>query len=272
MSLYGPGEVRSLGAQTDLTILAGQGARITPREGYLAVATEKNPGYYWGNFLHFREAPRAGDLARWEQLFRHEFRFQPGVLHTAFSWDGDAPGEVAPFTSAGYDHDPGTVLTLGELRRPERAAQGLSVRELRGDAGWEGMISNQIACRPDGFELGPYELFKRRQATAYRALAERGAGDWWGAFLGDELVADCGLFFTGSLGRFQSVGTHPAWRRRGICAALIHEVSRRGLARGHTLVMVAGTDEPAERIYRSVGYVPTERQHGVCRRPSNPRL
>jgi ribosomal protein S18 acetylase RimI-like enzyme len=268
--MFAPEQLRSLGGRTDLAIFAGLGTRFEPREGYFVGATPGNPGFFYGNFLCFPGPPQPGDLPHWESLFRHEFRLAPDVRHFTFLWDEGGEGELAPFRAAGYTYDPGSVHTLGELVLPTRAYAGLEVRALAGDGDWEAMIANQVACRSEGFELEPYLRFKRRQAASYRAMAERGQGAWWGGFVHGRLVADCGLYEFGEVGRFQNVGTHPDFRRRGICAALVHEVSRRAIERDprRTLVMVAGSGEPAERVYRSVGFVLREQTYALWKPPA----
>jgi ribosomal protein S18 acetylase RimI-like enzyme len=83
------------------------------------------------------------------------------------------------------------------------------------------------------------------------------------------LAADCGLVHDGAMGRFQFVGTQPAWRRRGLCRALVHHVCRHafdtlGLQR---LVMCADPHDVAIGIYRSVGFVQVELHWCLQRRP-----
>jgi predicted GNAT family acetyltransferase len=83
-----------------------------------------------------------------------------------------------------------------------------------------------------------------------------GVAQWFGLWCDGVLAADCGLVRDGALGRFQYVGTHPAWRRRGLCSALVHAVSTWGFAhwRLQTITMVADPDDVAIGIYRSLGY------------------
>lgn len=265
-------QARSLGFRTDVAILTANGSRVTEHDGYLRIETPDNPGFFWGNYLYFARSPRSGDLERWEEKFRHEFRLSPGVQHRVFSWDTEEPGDTDQFVGAGYTLDTATVLALesGGLAEPAAGVPGLEVRPLSGDEEWEAMIRNQIACRLDGFSLAEYEPFKRRQAAGWRRLAEQGHGDWYGSFLGGRLVAECGLYFFGGLGRFQAVGTAPEFRRRGICAAMIRSICDRAFARHPraTLVMVAASEEPAERIYRRVGFLPRETSYGLCKQPA----
>jgi GNAT superfamily N-acetyltransferase len=49
---------------------------------------------------------------------------------------------------------------------------------------------------------------------------------------------------------------HPAFRRRGIAAALMREVEARALAMGRTLLVLdTHSDSPAETLYEGLGYV-----------------
>jgi predicted GNAT family acetyltransferase len=99
----------------------------------------------------------------------------------------------------------------------------------------------------------------------YRRMGQAGLGEWFGAFLDGRLVADLGVFTDGSVGRFQSVGTHPGYRRRGICGTLVHQASRHAFERigVETLVMVADEHYFAAKIYESVGFQRTEKQVGL---------
>lgn len=110
-----------------------------------------------------------------------------------------------------------------------------------------------------------YRAFKERQMARYRGMVRAGLGHWFGAFLEGRLVADLGVFRDGELGRFQSVGTHPNFRRRGICGTLVYRAASYAYeAMGiRTLVMVADEHYHAARIYESVGFRPTEKQRGL---------
>jgi ribosomal protein S18 acetylase RimI-like enzyme len=71
------------------------------------------------------------------------------------------------------------------------------------------------------------------------------------------------LFAVGSgLARFQNVETHPGFRRRGFASAVIHHAAQHALRDPgvRTLVIVADPDDHAIRLYRTLGFVDTERQ------------
>ena len=105
--------------------------------------------------------------------------------------------------------------------------------------------------------------FVTRRANSNRALVAAGHGRWFGAFLGDTLVAQMGLVAAApGLARFQSVETHPKHRGRGLAGTLAHHVSAYGFAelQAKTLVIVADPDYLAIRIYRAIGFTNSEVQ------------
>lgn len=245
--------------------------QVLDRGDYLVIRTPANPGFMWGNFLLFREAPRSGDFDRWRRLFRAEIGEPLGVKHETFGWDGTAgePGVLAPFLAAGFEFDRGAVLATARLAPPARMNAEVEVRPLVSDSDWQQAIANQIACRGDGFPQAEYERFKRNQFQRYRAMAEAGLGWWFGAFLQTRLVGDLGLFCNDGLARYQNVGTHPDYRRRGVAARLLFEAAR--YAERHAgvgrLVIVAEADSPTERLYMSLGFKRIERQCGLEKLP-----
>jgi ribosomal protein S18 acetylase RimI-like enzyme len=252
--------IRRLDLKTDL-MFARFDSELRDQGAYVVVRTPANPTFHWGNFLIFPSAPMRDDAARWNDSFLREFGHYPTLSHRAYSWDAGrvAPEVEAEFAARGVKLELNRVLTLStieELVRPAKFALDVDVRALRSDEDWKAAIENQIACRSEGFRREEYEPFKRRQFARYRKMVEAGRGQWFAAFAGGRLVADLGLFREDGVGRFQSVGTHPEFRRRGICGRLVHDVARIGLAEWNleTLVMVAADDYHAARVYESVGF------------------
>ena len=262
----------SLGWRTDL-IFPRFDAQVIERPGYLLVRTPHNPNFWWGNFLLFDHAPAEGEAAQWLAHFEAEIAaLQPGSRHIAFGVDAEQPFEMpAELLHAGFTRHSGTVLTLRReaLRSPGAGLPDgfrFGVLDLPKQAG--AAIELQVAS--DAGEHGPaagYRAFRERQMARYGAMQNAGLGHWFGVFAqaagadrSEALVADCGLFRDGSsanvLGRFQFVSTHPAWRRRGLCRALIHAVCRHGFdVMGlDTLVIVADRDDVAIGLYESVGF------------------
>ncbi|MNS71765.1 Acetyltransferase (GNAT) family protein [compost metagenome] len=274
LSVLPAGWGRSLGLLTELAVL-WPASRIEDRGDHLVIRTPGQPGYYWGNFLAFRDPPGPDAHRTWPRHFEAAFGHDPAIRHMTFAWDDPAGalGELSALEAAGFAGELGVVLTASRTSLPRPATPGLVVRPLESDADWEAATLNQVACRSDGFELEAYTRFKRARMATYREMARAGRGAWFGAFLDGTLVGELGLFTIGGVARYQSVGTHPDYRRRGVCATLVHAAADH--ARAHwgvaRLVIVAEPGEDAERVYRSVGFEPTERFAGLCRRPEAER-
>ncbi|MBI3557309.1 MAG: GNAT family N-acetyltransferase [Deltaproteobacteria bacterium] len=262
-------KIQSLGYRTDIMFARFDGT-ITDHGEYVVVATPANPGFHWGNFLLFPRPPVPGDQDLWPNLFRKEFARDPLVKHIALGWDTTSPmRESELFVSQGFEAHTSVVLTSELPRMPEKFDREVSVRPLRTDSEWEAATQLQIDVREPIFKLENYSAFKRAQMARYRRMSEQGKGHWFGAYLGSRLVGDLGLYVEGPVGRFQNVGTHPDFRRRGICGRLVYEAAMLGLhvMGAKTLVMVADETYHAARIYEAAGFRPTERQAGVSLRP-----
>jgi RimJ/RimL family protein N-acetyltransferase len=258
----------SLGWRTDL-IFARFDGEVTDCGNHVRVRTPSNPTFWWGNFLLFQHAPGAGDLERWMALFDAEIASrQPASSHRAFGVDVRERLVLPPdFAAAGFVLSEATVLTLtrGQLRAPPKALpDGMAFRVLDLPRDSAAVVDKQVAVDSTRYDPAGYRVFAERQMARYAAMQRAGLGHWFGlvAQAGGRpvLAASCGLFRDAArgdgLGRFQYVSTHPAWRRRGLCTALVHAACRHGFeAMGlRTLVMMADPDEVAIGIYESLGY------------------
>jgi ribosomal protein S18 acetylase RimI-like enzyme len=253
--------IKSLGYRTDLFFPQFDGHLIN-RGDHLVVLTPSNPTYHWGNFLLFAQPPGQGDFERWKTIFEREFRTQPDTHHMAFGWDtitGEI-GEVEPFIKNGFNLNRSVVLSTQHVHSPPKLNQQVVIRPIAQDWEWDQALDNQIACRETMFSLAGYTIFKQQQMVRYRNMVSAGWGQWFGAFLDNRLVADLGLFCRDGIGRYQSVGTHPDFRRRGICGTLVYQAANYGFEHlgAQTLVMIAAENYHAAKIYESVGFTPTE--------------
>jgi GNAT superfamily N-acetyltransferase len=259
-------QIQSLGYRTDLIFPKFDG-QILDRGSYLVILTPTNPTFYWGNFLLFPNPPGSGDLENWKAIFSREIRPQVKSEHFAFGWDTTTGelGQVQPFLDEGFNINQSLVLATRQVKIPPKYNQEVVIRPLSETWEWEQATQNQIACRPPGHSLEDYQVFKRDQMQRYRQMSHAGLGLWFGAFLGEQLVAELGVFTSGKLGRFQQVGTHPAYRRQGICGALVYQASQYALERMkiETLVMVADENYHAAKIYESIGFESKEHQVGL---------
>lgn len=261
-------DLKSLGYRTDLIFSAFDG-EIIDRGDYLVIRTPSNPGFYWGNYLLFSNPPQEGDLIRWQTLFAKEIGTPPQTSHLTFGWDciNHEQGVIAPFIDNGYQVEKASVLTAQTLSSLPQPVPGLTVRPLRVDEDWEQSLENQMACREPEFTEANFRVFKQRQIDRYRAMTRAGKGAWFGAFIDDRLVADLGVFTDNRLGRYQSVQTHPEFRRQGIARSLVVEsglyaFENFGIER---LVIVADADSSAERLYKTCGFEFAEHQIGIIK-------
>jgi RimJ/RimL family protein N-acetyltransferase len=251
---------------------------VIARDDCMVVRTPANPGFWWGNFLLFDQAPQPGDAARWCARFDAEIAgLQPESRHVAFGVDTAQPVELPPdFARLGFTLGASTVLTMqrAQLRHPRAAPdpaqfriEALALPEQAAQA-----VALQVATDDGAHQpVAEYRLFRERQMARYGAMERAGLGRWFGVFTHDgELVADCGLFTYGRLGRFQHVSTHPRWRRRGLCTALIHSVCSHGFETMglDTLVIVADPDDVAIGLYESVGFLRGARTWQLERAPA----
>ena len=264
----------SLGWRTDL-IFARFDGQVTDRGNHLLVRTPGNPTFWWGNFLLFQHGPGAGDLERWMALFDEEIATrQPASRHRTFGIDTRERLALPPdFAAAGFMLNEATVLTLAreQLRAPSKALpEGFEFHILDLPRDSAAVVDKQVAVDEMRYEPVGYRVFAERQMERYAAMQRAGLGHWFGLVTRIDgrpvLAASCGLFrdparagaadAAAPLGRFQYVSTHPAWRRRGLCSALVHAVCRHGFSGMdlRTLVMVADPDDVAIDIYESLGF------------------
>jgi ribosomal protein S18 acetylase RimI-like enzyme len=252
--------VRSLGFRTDLVLRRLAGATVEPREGYLVVRTPQNPGFYWGNFLLVPAPPGAGDAERWLAQFEAEF---PAARHVAIGVDGTDGelGAAESFVTAGLSASVSTVLTADRLEAPGAAFDAARLRPLDSDEDWEQAVRLRLDI--DGPTDEAERTFVVRRAAEMRSLVEAGHGVYVGAFVDGVMRSGLGLFATGDgVGRYQTVETHPEFRRRGLARSLVTfaaDLGRQsyGIER---VVIVADPDDVAVRLYRRLGFTDLERQ------------
>ncbi|MBO0836728.1 MAG: GNAT family N-acetyltransferase [Actinobacteria bacterium] len=257
-------DIRSLGYRTDLMIRVLEGSHVEDRGDYLAIRSPRNPDFWWGNFLLL--APQ-GEAARWVATFATEF---PAARHIALGIDVTEIGavDVGEYLAEGLRLERSAVLTAHELTQPPRPFSAAMYRQLAGDEDWRRAAKLRAAAYAD--EAGGDIGFIEGRIAVERAITEAGHGAWFGAFVEGELVAQLGLVSDGSgVARYQSVETHPQWRRRGLAGTLVWRAGKHGLdvLGASTLVIVADPQDDGIRVYRSVGFTDAETQIGFERQP-----
>lgn len=261
--------LRCLGLQTDIDVLGDRAELVELAAGRArAVRAPSMPRYHWGNFLVYQRAPEPGDLAQREADFDAAFADLPEVQHCTFAWDDPVgpDGAIAQFTDVGYEYEPGLVLTTREPAVPPRFDGSLDVRLVETDVDWDAVRVGSVACRDgEGDSEADDSAFLRSREAHRRELVARGTLRWLAAWVDGHVAGNLGIHVVDGRGRFQAVETHPEFRRRGICATLVHADARMAIDEldARDLVIVAIDGEPAARIYESVGFVPTERWAGL---------
>jgi ribosomal protein S18 acetylase RimI-like enzyme len=268
--------VRSLVLATDIDVLPVDRCVIA-RDGYVVVRSPRNPNHYFGNMLAFDGPPGPGDGAAWEELFEREFADDPRIRHRAFVWDrtdGELGAAEREFVARNYQLDllVGLITTPHELRRHARENREVTIASLdpAGDRGrWEQVYEVQVAARDAIHEEVAYRAFCRRRLDELRETIMAGRGAWYVACAGDEVLGSCGVIVTDGRGRFQTVDTAAAHRRRGICSRLVVAAGQDAAARfgAKRLVIAADPGYHALGLYESLGFQAIERGAAVYRLP-----
>jgi ribosomal protein S18 acetylase RimI-like enzyme len=259
-------EIRSLGYRTDLMVRRLAGSSVTDRGRCVLVRTPDNPGFHWGNFLLWPGPPGRGDLEEWIAAFAEEF---PDTTHVTLGIDGtEIPERHDPPSSIGLEADLSVVMTA--VRPPEAGVVlgAPTVRPLRSEDDWSQELL--LRCVLDGEEEQPlppgHHDFLERSTREARRMVHEGHAEYLGAFIGERLCAVVGVASDGQgVARYQNVGTHPEFRRRGFASLLLARVGSVALDDfgARQLVIVADQDGPAAGLYRSLGFVPVEGQWGL---------
>lgn len=273
-----------LGFRSELIFHRADGDVVDLRaaHGCRLIRTPSNPSFFWGNYLLFDRAPRSGDAGRWEQLFEQLIaRLQPESTHRAFGWIEDAPGDVDQFLAVGYRRNDAVVMQSKQIPDVPVPTIDATIRPLalhgdEAECDWEALMGLYMATRSEEFDAESYRPYAQRSVERWRALANAGQGNWFGAFASDDggrprLAAALGLYAERDpedgerIARFQSVMTAESDRRRGLCRALI-ATAMRNVSAAHAVdrfIIVAAAGEMPERLYASVGFTVAGMQRGV---------
>jgi len=260
--------IRSLGCITDVMLIGWDGI-VDDIDGAIRARSPSNPDFFFGNFLLFRDAPSAGDATRWIARFEAAFADDPRIRHVCLRWDrpDGAHGATDELVKFGFELEEMVVMTTSAPRLAPTQARDVGLRRIESDADWAAVTALQIATMTEmsGAEAG---RFASRQMMRYRRFVLDGRGAWFGAFIGDELAADMGVFVQDGLARFQAVETAVAFRRRGICQALLHHASRVAIDElGAQQLVIVGLPDHTAQVYASVGFDKRERLIAAIRRP-----
>lgn len=265
---------RSLVWATSIDVL-GPDRIVERRADHLVIRSPGNPDFYWGNFLLFDDAPRSGDLARWESAFADAFGDEPRVRHRTFAWDridgqlGEARSELA---AGGYaiDETVGLVARSHDLEPHSRANREVAIAALDpfgDDALWDAVVELNVETREPEHDEDGYRTFTRARQGELQELFRAGHGTWYVALdpADGQVVGTCGIVVIAGRGRYQSVVTASTHRRRGICSRLVVEAARLSSAVFGTehFVIAAELGYHALGLYESLGFKRRERVAGA---------
>ncbi len=264
-------EITSIGFLSE-TLFQYYSGSVRNHGDCIEVRTPDNYSFWFGNYLLLGRPPEVANISQWITRFEVAFSDVEEVRHKCLQWpdDGSETKEMrAEFERFGWEFDQTSVLCATESKSVRTAPKGLVMREISGKEDWDKVLAHHVLTRPEGFAEAAYRAFKVNRLALFQELIFKGHGQWYAAFKGAELVADMGIFNRNGISRFQEVSTHPKHRRQGICAALVHYVSctEQEARPGNRMVILADHGEPAERIYKSLGYVEVEQVQSVVLRP-----
>ncbi len=276
----------NLGYLTDIATL-GAAAEIQRRPDHLTVRCRSMPTFYWGNFLLLPTAPPPAAIERWLAVFAETFADDPQVGHVAIGWQdhaGDA-ATVAGFAERGFETEDCVVMTLSAPPSARPLPPGLRIDRVAGDADWQATVELAVVSRDRRHTAEAYAAYVEGLVAERRREADAGRLHWYLARIDGRVVGDMGLYVvdeapaglpadgvdvTLPVARFQAVKTHPDFRGRGVCSALLSRVCRDGLGPLGLAQLVILVDEkgPAWRLYQRHGFRPAGRTRGVWRPPA----
>lgn len=262
--------LRSLVPATDLMIASLMG-KVSERDGYFLIQSPGEPSFYYGNYLIFKTDQIPSDFTAPIQQFETEFPDSGLVKHRLFIFDGVEKDPLVPESAKalGFECDPtlGMTMTTG----PSQFAinPDLEVREVNIEKEMGALIENGVANTSHGWT--PEGLRKNLESRfpKYARIIGAGHGAWFGAYLQGRLITDFGLIHDGETGRFQSVGTHPEFHKRGGCRTLLKYACEKALGEWKLkkLVMASDPNDYPTKIYESAGFIPTQYSHAFLKRP-----
>lgn len=141
---------------------------------------------------------------------------------------------------------------------PEASDIYLSLLECEGRTDTLYTYANTRVAEVEGQAVGALLSYP---GEIYRELRDKTFQQYWPGFFaehaGDDVETGPGEYYLDSL------AVLPAFRRQGICRALMEDGIRKGIALGYRQIsLVADSDMPhLLRLYASVGFVPAGHRH-----------
>lgn len=259
--------LKSLGLASDVLVL-GEHSQLEEHPDRFVLRSPKEPTFWFGNLVIFRDdaVNPETQIAQFQQDF-------PEADHVTLTWDildmeqGD---RFNSFKELGLKLEPCDVLTLEKPLNRSEPPEGIAIRPLVSDDDWRRATELQAETgQESGYADEDYLPYIIKRMQTQREQTKTGFGAWFGAFDGEELAGDLGIFADARTARFQAVETRASYRRRGICAALVTAGVDWALSKHPETkpVIVAESDGDAGRIYRRCGFEMTEQLISAYRGP-----
>ena len=225
------------------------------------------PDYFWGNQIMLHKNPKILDYDFCLKTFTNEFSDFKNLKHLLFTFDKDvklSDSLRSSFTKNNFKIEATIVLSKKDtLNFKSINKHNISVKKISHESDWAQVKHLNLLVNED--EEGISEEFIHAKYNDYRKLINGGHGSWYGAFIGEKLVADFGLIGNKEFGRFQNVETHPELRNRGICKHLVATISQRAFRNNDhkELIIEAEEGSVAYKIYKSLGFTVEEELYEV---------
>ncbi len=246
----------SLGIQTNFIMNTFQ-CEIKEKEDYFVIRSPKRPDYFWGNYLLFKTKPRSENICEYIDTFEKEIGKRSDIGFCALTFDSTniSLNLIEEFKKQGFNSEVSNILVLDKLNPHIANNNSLEVREYDLIKHMDEFIEVHY---DEDWGYGSHEVqikFLKDQALDFHEIIVKGKAKRFGAFFEGRLVSDLGIYWQDEVIRFNNVGTHMDFRRKGACRTLVYNVSRQLLKGGaQKVVMQADEDYFAGTIYESIGY------------------
>ncbi len=243
-----------LGSLTDV-LCQPDSTEVSDRGDYLKVLTKACPGYWNGNYIILKKAPKVTDLQYWDGIWQESFCNEPLVEKKIFSWEVTPEEEL--FLGANQRPSDNRFIDIERVYifkkdYPPKPLKGLQFNKVSSESGW-----NQVR------EIGLEDIAPSDQARIdywywrveqYKETVNHGGGEWWLASMDGTPVGSAGIMSNSVYARFQEVTTVEKWRNIGVASNLVYYMAKNVPRNNIETVIVAEADSQAERVYKRLGF------------------
>jgi GNAT superfamily N-acetyltransferase len=240
----------------------------TRDENFIVYKTPMRPDYWWGAYLVSREVVTRKNLLSVSREWDRQLGALADIKKKIIQWEipsGDFTLGSTEITESAAVVNINSVLVANTTtvaavaERTPAATSGVVIEEVITELDRSAVLGMTLADLDEDPESPATANFLQWKHDQFFEGVQRGEGRWWMLKVNGEPVANCGLFFNGETARFREVTTHPKWRRQGyarrLCQRVLAECLQDSAAR--EVVIVAEQNSSAERIYKSIGFVPS---------------